>query len=85
MTIALVIRDHSGVVVVEQVAPFLEDAGATMGRDREGTQMTVEGCMLPILARFAGSPRVVEGGQIVYEFPEPMQVIGRVKVGVEFE
>ena len=71
--IAAAIRAHRGAVTVEQVAPFLLDT-ATMDDIRErraaGDMFAVEDCMLPILTRFGGVPRVTEELDIVYVFPD---------------
>jgi hypothetical protein len=62
-TIATVIRNNSGAVVAEQIAPYLDDLGS--GFDRE-----YESFMLPVLSRFNGRPEVSPDGHIVYHFPE---------------
>jgi len=76
--IATAIRDNRGAVTVEQVAPFLLDPEATQTQDVAGDSMTVEFCMLPILARFEGRPHVIEGGHIIYLFPDLLPTTARV-------
>ncbi|MGI0494526.1 hypothetical protein ACN4EG_22305 [Alkalinema pantanalense CENA528] len=61
--IGQVIRHHRGVVVAEQVTPFLDELGT-------GFSQEYEEYMLPVLVRFGGSPEVSETGQLVYRFPE---------------
>jgi len=56
--IAAVIRSNQGVVVCEQLAPYVEGP-----KDNEDW-------MLPILLRFNGLPDVTETGHIIYLFPE---------------
>ena len=78
--IAAAIRANRGAVTVEQVAPFLLDT-ATMDDIRErraaGDIFAVEDCMLPILTRFGGLPRVTEEGDIVYVFPDLLPTTAR--------
>lgn len=62
-SIGQVIRQHRGVVVAEQVTPFLDELGT-------GFSQEYEEYMLPVLVRFGGSPEVSETGQLVYRFPE---------------
>lgn len=61
--IATIIRNNQGVVVAEQIAPYL---------DRLGSQFDVEteDYMIPVLAKFDGYPEVSPDGQLVYRFPE---------------
>ncbi|MGC9502804.1 hypothetical protein [Baaleninema sp.] len=61
--IATVIRNHQGVVVAEQIAPYLDDLGSQFDRETEDY-------MLPVLAKFDGYPEVSPEGQLVYRFPE---------------
>lgn len=61
--IATVVQNHGGVVVAEQIAPFLDHLG--QGWDRE-----LEDFMIPVLSRFNGLPQVTAQGGIVYHFPE---------------
>ncbi|WP_346290512.1 hypothetical protein [Sphaerothrix gracilis] len=62
-TIGTVIRNSGGVVVAEQIAPYLDDLG-------EGWSKEYEDYMLPVLSRFNGQPEVTPGGSLVYRFPE---------------
>lgn len=61
--IASVVKANSGVVVAEQVAPFLSDLG-------QGWSQEFEDFMIPVLSRFNGVPEVSPEGGIVYQFPE---------------
>jgi hypothetical protein len=62
-SIASVIRANGGVVVAEQVSPFLGELGA-------GWSKEFEDYMVPVLSRFNGQPQVSPEGGIVYQFPE---------------
>jgi hypothetical protein len=62
-TIGTVIRNNSGAVAAEQIAPYLDTLG-------ERHQQEYEDYMLPVLSRFNGRPEVSPDGQIVYHFPE---------------
>jgi hypothetical protein len=62
-SIASVIRANGGVVVAEQITPFLGDLG-------HGWSNELEDYMLPVLSRFNGQPQVSPEGGIVYQFPE---------------
>ncbi len=57
--ISRVIYDNQGVIIAEQIAPYLDDI------DEHG-----EDYILPILKRFAGVPVVSPKGQLIYSFPE---------------
>lgn len=61
--IATVIRNNQGVVAAEQIAPYLDDLGSEFDREAEDY-------MIPVLAKFDGSPEVSPDGQLVYRFPE---------------
>ncbi len=61
--IGTVIRNSSGAVAAEQIAPYLDDVG-------EGEKRASEDYMLPVLTRFDGRPEVSPDGEIVYHFPE---------------
>lgn len=61
--IAAVIRNNSGAVAAEQIAPYLDHAGSGASDDDEDY-------ILPVLTRFNGRPEVSPEGQIVYHFPE---------------
>lgn len=60
--IANVIRNQRGVVVAEQVTPYLDEI------DTATTDL--EDYMLPVLTRFNGRPEVTPSGELVYYFPE---------------
>lgn len=62
-SIASVIRANHGVVVAEQMAPFLGNLG-------DGWSKDLEDYMIPLLCRFNGVPEVSPEGGIVYQFPE---------------
>ena len=51
------IKAHSGVVIAEDIAPYLDATEAN------------EDHMLPVLVRFNGFPEVSETGKIIYVFP----------------
>lgn len=61
--IAQVIRNHNGVVVAEQIAPYLDDLGNQFSRETEDY-------MIPVLSKFDGIPEVSPEGELVYRFPE---------------
>uniref|UniRef100_A0ACD5GS20 Uncharacterized protein n=1 Tax=Desertifilum tharense IPPAS B-1220 TaxID=1781255 RepID=A0ACD5GS20_9CYAN len=61
--IATIIRNHQGLVVAEQIAPYLDDLS-------QGYSNEYEEYMLPVLTRFNGRPEVSEQGGLVYHFPE---------------
>jgi hypothetical protein len=65
-----------GVIIAEQVAPFLDDLGS--GFDREYEQY-----MLPILVKFNGQPEVSPTGQLVYHFPELQQTLQKSQSGID--
>ncbi len=60
--IGSVIRNNSGAVVAQQIAPYLDNI--------EGGSSEDEDYMLPVLARFNGYPEVSPEGEIIYYFPE---------------
>ena len=60
--IGSVIRNNSGAVVAQQIAPYLDNIEAGSSED--------EDYMLPVLARFNGYPEVSPEGEIIYYFPE---------------
>ncbi|MDJ0706766.1 MAG: hypothetical protein QNJ46_26135 [Leptolyngbyaceae cyanobacterium MO_188.B28] len=62
-SIATVIRNSSGAVVAEQIAPYLDDLGKGWSKDYEDY-------MLPVLSRFNGQPEVSPEGGLIYHFPE---------------
>ncbi len=57
-TIARAIQAHGGVVIAENLAPYVAEAAQN------------EDWMLPVLVRFNGAPEVSETGTIIYCFPE---------------
>ncbi|HYW21095.1 MAG TPA: hypothetical protein VE956_17695 [Nodularia sp. (in: cyanobacteria)] len=61
--IGAVIRNNQGAVVAEQIAPYLDNLGASYTQESEDY-------MLPVLIRFNGQPEVSPEGEIVYYFPE---------------
>lgn len=61
--IASAIRNSKGAVAAEQIAPYLDDLGASYAKEYEEY-------MLPVLIRFNGRPEVSPEGQIVYHFPD---------------
>ena len=71
--IAAAIRANKGAVCADQVRPFLVDRPPAMtpSEAEEGSYLRpVDDWILPILARFDGSPTVSDDGEIVYVFPE---------------
>ncbi|UFP95300.1 hypothetical protein [Gloeobacter morelensis] len=58
-TVAGVIQANRGVVVAEQLAPYLEAA-----------RVDSEDFVLPALVKYDGVPEVSEQGEIVYRFPQ---------------
>ncbi|HIK46663.1 MAG TPA: hypothetical protein IGR64_17575 [Leptolyngbyaceae cyanobacterium M65_K2018_010] len=74
--IAAVVKANGGVVVAEQIIPFLNDLGQGWAKD-------FEDFMLPVLSRFNGLPQVSPAGGLVYQFPElqvTAQARGRIAV-----
>ncbi len=61
--IATTIRHHHGVVVAEELAPYLDEL--VQGYDRD-----YENYLLPVLVRFDGHPEVTPEGGIIYQFPQ---------------
>jgi len=60
------IRSHGGVVVAEELSPFLD-----LPKDALEESMVVdEGYMLPVLTRFEGEPVVNQQGKLAYVFPK---------------
>lgn len=60
--IAQVIRQHQGVVIAEQITPYLDQVQDGMAG--------YEDYMIPVLAKFNGLPQVTEIGTLAYTFPE---------------
>ncbi len=57
-----VIRENKGVIIAEQVAPYLDNISSI--------EQENEDYILPVLAKFNGYPKVSDQGEIVYYFPE---------------
>ena len=60
--IGRVIRNNSGAVVAQQLAPYLDNSDFSSNDD--------EDYMLPVLTRFNGYPEVSPQGEIIYYFPQ---------------
>jgi hypothetical protein len=60
-SVAQVIQANDGVVVAEQITPFLGNLGQADD---------LEDFMVPVLSQFNGIPQVSPEGGIVYQFPE---------------
>ena len=73
------IRSRGGVVVAEEIAPFLD---LPKGWDDKESVVVDEGYVLPVLTRFEGEPVVNDLGQLAYVFPK-LQTTGldRWKIG----
>lgn len=67
--IAQVIRNYDGVVIGEQILPYLDAVSPSMQTD--------EDYILPVLAKFNGYPEVTPTGELVYRFPDLQQVASR--------
>ncbi len=63
--IASMIRSHNGVVIAEQIAPYLDETSRL-----EGDEYFV----IPVLSKFNGFPEVSEAGTLAYKFPELQKV-----------
>ena len=66
--IAAMIRSHNGVVIAEQIAPYLDETSAL-----EGDEYFV----IPVLSKFNGFPEVSESGTLAYKFPELQKVASK--------
>ncbi|PZU96677.1 MAG: hypothetical protein DCE90_08465 [Pseudanabaena sp.] len=66
--IAAMIRSNNGVVVAEQIAPYLDETSRL-----EGDEYFV----IPVLAKFNGFPEVSDAGTIAYKFPELQKVASK--------
>ncbi len=66
--IAAMIRSNNGVVIAEQIAPYLDETSRL-----EGDEYFV----IPVLAKFNGFPEVSEAGTIAYKFPELQKVASK--------
>ena len=63
--IATMIRNNNGVVIAEQIAPYLDETSRI-----EDDEYFV----IPVLAKFNGFPEVSEAGTLAYKFPELQKV-----------
>lgn len=66
--IATMIRSNNGVVIAEQIAPYLDETSRL-----EGDEYFV----IPVLAKFNGFPEVSDAGTIAYKFPELQKVASK--------
>ncbi len=64
VAIANVIRNRDGVVIGEQILPYLDPVPATDNEDY----------MIPVLAKFNGYPEVSDRGTLAYRFPDLQKV-----------
>ncbi|MDX2107238.1 MAG: hypothetical protein SFY67_12625 [Candidatus Melainabacteria bacterium] len=65
--IAATIKNNNGVVVAEQIAPYLDDISTDS-----------EYWMIPVLNRFQGLPEVSDSGNIIYVFPQFRPIVSDV-------
>ncbi len=63
--VASMIRSHNGVVIAEQIAPYLDETSRL-----EGDEYFV----IPVLSKFNGFPEVSDAGTLAYKFPELQKV-----------
>ena len=63
--IASMIRSHNGVVIAEQIAPYLDETSRLEGD---------EYFAIPVLSKFNGFPEVSDAGTLAYKFPELQKV-----------
>jgi hypothetical protein len=63
--IATMIRSNNGVVIAEQIAPYLDETSRL-----EGDEYFV----IPVLSKFNGFPEVSDAGTLAYKFPELQKV-----------
>ncbi len=63
--IATMIRNNDGVVIAEQIAPYLDETSRI-----ENDEYFV----IPVLAKFNGFPEVSDAGTLAYKFPELQKV-----------
>lgn len=73
--VGAVIRQHQGVVVAEQIAPYLDDF-----RSASNSHQDYEDYMLPVLIHFNGRPTVTEDGHLVYQFPDLQTTVNQDKI-----
>lgn len=71
--IAAMIRSNNGVVVAEQIAPYLDETSRL-----EGDEYFV----IPVLSKFNGFPEVSDAGTLAYKFPDLQKVASERKVKV---
>eukprot|EP01036_Dinobryon_divergens_P032330 gene32330-41892_t len=77
--IAAVIVSNNGVVVAEQLAPFLRDPPVyKVAADDANVR---ESWVLPVVLKFDGKPVVTENGNIVYQFEELLKTAGNQSPG----
>lgn len=62
---ATMIRSNNGVVIAEQIAPYLDETSRL-----EGDEYFV----IPVLSKFNGFPEVSDAGTLAYKFPELQKV-----------
>ncbi|MEB3335172.1 MAG: hypothetical protein VKP70_09320 [Cyanobacteriota bacterium] len=74
--IARLIRRHQGVVIAEQLMPYLDSRPVHGVMD----ELSDEEAVLPALVRFNGQPHVSPKGDLVYAFPD-LQVTARLAKG----
>ncbi|MEI6428899.1 MAG: hypothetical protein WCO45_11035 [Pseudanabaena sp. ELA607] len=72
--IAAMIRSHNGVVIAEQIAPYLDETSRL-----EGDEYFV----IPVLSKFNGFPEVSEAGTLAYKFPELQKVASERQAAVK--
>lgn len=72
--IATMIRSHNGVVIAEQIAPYLDETSRL-----EGDEYFV----IPVLSKFNGFPEVSEAGTLAYKFPELQKVASERQAAVK--
>lgn len=63
--VASMIRSHDGVVIAEQLAPYLDET-SRLEND--------EYFVMPVLAKFNGFPEVSDTGTLAYKFPDLQKV-----------
>jgi hypothetical protein len=68
--IASVIRQNQGVVIAEQVLPYLDVSESLSGSYSEG----YEDYIIPVLSKFNGLPQVTNIGTLAYTFPDLQRI-----------
>lgn len=71
--IAAMIRSNNGVVIAEQIAPYLDETSRL-----EGDEYFV----IPVLSKFNGFPEVSDAGTLAYKFPDLQKVASERKAKV---